>query len=114
MKLAIVGSRSIRSFNLQPHIRSDTTHIITGGADGIDTIAEQYASASGLTLTIIRPDYLSYGRRAPLLRNVAIAKACDAMLAVWDGQSSGTAHALEQARRDDRPTTTITVPSNGT
>ena len=43
MKLLIVGSRSITDFDLQGHIPPETDLIISGGANGVDTLAEQYA-----------------------------------------------------------------------
>ena len=43
MKLLIVGSRSIEDFDLSPYIPSDVDVIISGGASGVDTLAERYA-----------------------------------------------------------------------
>lgn len=43
MKLLIVGSRSIKEFDLSPHISEETEVILSGGAMGIDRLAEEYA-----------------------------------------------------------------------
>lgn len=43
MRVLIVGSRSIKNFNLAQVVPSDTKLIISGGANGIDKIAEKYA-----------------------------------------------------------------------
>ena len=40
MKLLIAGSRSITDFELAPYIPSDTDTIISGGAAGVDGVAE--------------------------------------------------------------------------
>ena len=40
MKLLIVGSRSITDFDLSPYISDDVDMIISGDANGIDTLAE--------------------------------------------------------------------------
>lgn len=40
MKLLVVGSRSIENFDLSPYIDTNVSAIISGGACGIDTIAE--------------------------------------------------------------------------
>ena len=53
MKLLIVGSRSIKEYDLEKHIPKETTMIITGGADGIDTLAEKYADKKHI---FISPD----------------------------------------------------------
>ena len=42
MKLLIVGSRSIKNFDLSEYIPKETELIISGGATGIDSIAENY------------------------------------------------------------------------
>ena len=39
MKLLIVGSRSIQDFDLSAYISENTELIISGGAQGVDTLA---------------------------------------------------------------------------
>ena len=43
MKLLIAGSRSITNFDISPYIPPDTDLIISGGAGGVNTLAESYA-----------------------------------------------------------------------
>lgn len=43
MKLLIAGSRSISEFDITPYIPEGTDHIISGGAAGVDALAEKYA-----------------------------------------------------------------------
>jgi hypothetical protein len=66
MKLLIVGSRSITEFDLSPYISADIDTIISGGANGIDSLAEQYADLHRLSKYILRPRYDLYKRSAPL------------------------------------------------
>lgn len=75
------------------------TEICSGGATGADKLAERYAIERGIPTRIFLPDYATYGRRAPLVRNQAIVGAASVVLAFWDGKSPGTAHALRLARR---------------
>lgn len=42
MKLAIIGSRNIIDIDLAKYINDEVTLIISGGAIGIDTLAENY------------------------------------------------------------------------
>ena len=44
MKTLIAGSRGIDTFDLSPYVPKDTTLIISGGAKGIDALAEEYAN----------------------------------------------------------------------
>ena len=55
MKLLIAGSRSIKEFDLSPYITDDVDTILTGGADGIDKLAEKYADSHGIEKIIIKP-----------------------------------------------------------
>ena len=43
MKLLIVGSRSITDFDLSAYISAEVDTVISGGAIGIDSLAERYA-----------------------------------------------------------------------
>ena len=101
MRLCIVGSRSLKSMRLekleallQEHLPNgfEVTEVISGGAVGIDALAEQYADAHGITKTIIRPDYARYGKRAPLVRNDEMLNMADFVLLIWDGESHGSSY----------------------
>ena len=107
MKLLIVGSRSITDFDLSPHISPDVDTIISGGASGIDSLAEQYADACRLSKYIVRPCYELYGRAAPLKRNEKMVDMCDAVLVIWDGHSKGTQYTIKYTKRSNKPITII-------
>lgn len=102
MKLLIVGSRSISNFDLTGYIPADTDYIISGGAKGIDTIAEQYADLHGIKKTVIRPQYEKFGKVAPLKRNEQMVELCDTVLAIWDGKSKGTKYTVSYAKKKDK------------
>ena len=70
------------------------TEIVSGGAKGADALGKRYAQENGLKYTEFAPDYARYQRRAPLMRNVEIAEYSDYVIALWDGKSRGTAHAI--------------------
>ena len=89
MKLLIVGSRSITEFDLSQYIGTDVDTVISGGAEGIDSLAERYADLHRLSKYIVRPRYDLYGRAAPLKRNEQMVDMADAVLVVWDGISKG-------------------------
>ena len=103
MKLLVVGSRSIMSFDLSPYISDDVDTIISGGADGIDTFAEKYADIHRLSKYIVRPRYDIYGRAAPIKRNEQMVDMADAVLIIWDGHSKGTQYTLKYAEKKNKP-----------
>ena len=102
MKLLIVGSRSITDFDLSPYIQADVDTIISGGACGIDHLAEQYADMHHLSKYIIRPRYDLYGRAAPLKRNEQMVDIADAVLIIWDKHSKGTRYTLQYTKKTNR------------
>ena len=99
MKLLIAGSRSIKDFDLSPYIPKDTELIISGGACGIDTLAEQYADKMKISKLVLYPNYNRYKKGAPLKRNEQMVDICDSVLVVWDGTSGGTKHTIDYARK---------------
>lgn len=101
MKTAIVGSRSFTSeYEFVINIaRYNITHIISGGAIGADTLAEEYADTFGIPKTIIKPEWSKFGRVAGFVRNKQIVDSCEQLIAFWDGYSKGTADTITYARK---------------
>lgn len=103
MKVLICGSRNITDPALVSQAVSHSgitpTHIISGGAKGIDRLAAYaYAVSRGIGFTEYPADWERYGKRAGFIRNYAMVGAADAVIAVWDGESPGTKHSVEFAR----------------
>ncbi len=100
MKIAIVGSRDFRNFDMvNTYVNSlpDDTVIVSGGARGVDTCAEIAAKKRGLR-TIIHPaDWNKHGKKAGFLRNSDIVNDADKVVAFWDGKSRGTKHSIDLA-----------------
>lgn len=109
MKLLIAGSRSITDFDISPYIPADTEMIISGGASGVDAIAEQYADKKKISKLIMRPQYNLYRRAAPIKRNKSMVELCDKVLIFWDGVSKGTKYTIDYANKLGKPIDVITV-----
>ena len=109
MKLLIVGSRSITNFDLSPYITENVDTVISGGAGGVDSLAEQYADLHHLSKYILRPRYDLYGRAAPLKRNEQMVDIADALLVIWDGRSKGTQHTLKYAEKMKKQVTLVVI-----
>ena len=98
MKVAIIGSISIRPTDIGTYI-SDGDEIVSGGASGVDSCAEEYARKNELRLTVFLPQYERYGRAAPIVRNKQIVDYADRIVAFWDGKSKGTLSVIKYAEK---------------
>ena len=107
MKLLIAGSRSITEFDLSPYVSYEVDTIISGGAGGIDSLAEKYADSHRISKYVLRPKYKLYGRSAPLKRNKEMIDMADAVLIIWDGLSKGTEYTLKYTEKIKKPYTLI-------
>ena len=97
MKLLIVGSRSIDDFDLSAYVLPEVDTIISGGARGVDSLAEQYADSRRISKDVIRPNYL-------------MVDMADAVLVIWDGRSKGTQYILDYAKKNNKPLIVVCVP----
>ncbi len=103
MKLLIAGSRTIESFDLKSYIPEGVTSIISGGAKGIDKLAEKYADENNIPKIVVLPEYEKYGRAAPIKRDDLMVDMADSVLVIWDGVSKGSRHTIEYAKKKNKP-----------
>lgn len=102
MHVAIVGSREFpEPEKVRDYVNSlDVgTVVVSGGASGVDSWAEEAARARGLEVMIFPADWRTYGKRAGMIRNQQIVLAADIVVAFHDGVSKGTAHTIKMARK---------------
>ena len=90
-------------------MKGDVDTIISGGADGIDSLAEQYADMHRISKYILRPRYDLYGRAAPIKRNEQMVDIADEVLVIWDSQSKGTRYTLKYAQKKNKPTILVQI-----
>jgi hypothetical protein len=110
MKTAVIGSRSFGDYALLREVldRYPITQIVSGGSIGADQLAEHYAQEKALPMLIYKPDYKQFGKDALLIRNQTMIDVADQVVAFWDGDSPGTAHALEYAHQQGKKVSIIT------
>lgn len=106
-KVAVVGSREITDYLFVAErldyflqdIKGGVV-IVSGGAKGVDTLAEQYAEEKGYKTEIYLPDYEKYsGKVAPIKRNTTIMENSEYCIAFTKDDSKGTANAISEANR---------------
>lgn len=75
------------------------TAVVCGEAPGADTLGRQWADQRDIPVLSFPADWKAHGKAAGPIRNEQMADSADALLALWDGQSKGTAHMITTARR---------------
>jgi len=105
LKLAVIGSRSFVDYDYMCGILKwfDIHQIISGGAQGADLLAKQYAKENKILYKEFPPDWNKYGKSAGYIRNKQIIDAADEVAAFWDGISKGTKHSLDIAEENGKP-----------
>lgn len=90
--------------------RDPTIVIVSGGARGVDTWAEEEARRLGLTVEIYQADWKGLGRGAGMIRNKQLVQVADRILAFWDKTSRGTAHTIKLAKEAKKPCFVVEDP----
>ena len=109
VKLAIVGSRTFKDYNiLEKHILDlykieDIELIISGGAIGADTLGDEFAKKYNILMKPYLPDWKKYGNRAGMIRNEHIIRNADKVIAFFDGRSPGTSNSISIAQKLNIP-----------
>lgn len=102
MKVIIAGSRTIDSYRVVDDAIKEAAfpiaEVVAGGAPGVDALAERWAVINEIPLKLFPAEWGSWGSAAGFYRNRQMAEYADALIAVWDGKSKGTANMIEQAK----------------
>jgi len=118
MKTIIAGSRWIENYDIVcqaiDESEFDITEIVSGKANGVDTLGENWATAHDIPIAsfpanwsnlktkgaVIRTGkYGKYNAAAGPLRNKKMAEYAEALILVWDGVSRGSKNMLELGRK---------------
>lgn len=102
MKVIIAGGRDFTNYALvEDAIKCsafEITQVVSGKAKGVDTLGEVWALANNVPVEAFPADWSQHGRAAGPIRNREMAEYADALIAIWDGESKGTANMIQQAR----------------
>lgn len=105
MKVIVAGSRDIYNYMLvrrainEAPFSGEITQIVSGVALGVDTLGEQWAMNNDIKIKQFPALWEEHGRSAGFRRNRKMAYYADALIAVWDGQSKGTADMIKVAAK---------------
>lgn len=107
MKVIIAGGRDIEDYDAVlkavADAKFDIDTVVSGGATGVDTLALRYARENGIFSMVFPANWKGYGRRAGPMRNQEMAEHADALIAVWDGESTGTKDMINRMVKANKP-----------
>lgn len=106
MKTIIAGSRTIKDPKILEKViqvqkmsgLGNITEVVCGCAAGVDYLGKFWAQDNNIPVKYFPADWNKHGKRAGFVRNIAMAKYADALLAIWDGESKGTHHMIRTAQ----------------
>lgn len=106
----ISGSRTITDYKvvenaikMSPWYGSIDT-VFVGDAKGIDALVVQWCKENGITYRIFKAKWKTYGKGAGPIRNEEmIMMGGEALIAIWDGESRGTADMIRRAKTHQLP-----------
>jgi len=102
MKTIIAGSRTITDYETVVDAISTSgfpiSEVVCGGASGVDSLGELYAFHNAVPCKKFPAKWHLYGKKAGHIRNQEMADYAEALIAVWDGVSTGTADMIARAQ----------------
>lgn len=113
ISVIVAGSRSIEEYDKTQHaiertfehaveqsLAADVLEVVSGTADGPDSHGETWASRRGVPVERFPADWDEHGKAAGPIRNQQMAEYADVLVAVWDGESSGTENMIDTALQE--------------
>lgn len=104
MKCIIAGTRDISHYEFvrlcieRCPWHDEITEVVSGDCRGVDVCGAVWGNDRGLPVRKFPADWKAYGFSAGPLRNRQMAEYADALIAIWDGESRGTANMIKTAR----------------
>lgn len=107
MKVIVAGSRSINDRAEVARAIESTklkiTEMVIGSSRGVDAAAETYANVIHANIKSFPSEAEKYGQPAGKIRNEQMAKYADALIAIWDGESTGTKDMIRAMNKAGKP-----------
>ena len=124
MKVAIVGDRNVKDYSvIEKAVKQsgfDITEVVSGGANGVDSLAERWASDNGIPCKVFKADWNNievkgsvvavnkwgrkYNKMAGFMRNQKIVDYAEAVIAIQpNGPTSGTQDTIRKTKKTKKP-----------
>lgn len=101
MNIVFTGHRNgIANINDLESIKNDYVDAtwVHGGAVGFDSQVHKYAKENKIPVIVFFPNYKTYGKQAPLIRNDEMLNVANLLVALYDGRKyGGTFYTIRKA-----------------
>lgn len=107
-KIVIAGGRDFDDFEGMSKILDKIDwgpedEIVSGTADGADTLGERYALVNEIKVKKFPAKWNQFGRKAGFLRNEEMARYCTGGIIFWDGKSKGSRSMIYLLNKESKP-----------
>lgn len=106
-RVIVAGGRDFNDYELLEstldelfcHLGDVDIQIVCGEARGADTLGKRYAQEHNIPVVSFPAQWDRYGKSAGYKRNVEMAGYANMLVAFWDGESKGTKHMIDTAKK---------------
>lgn len=116
MKTIIAGSRTITDYQAVKNAIEwsgfKITEVVSGHCRGVDLLGERWAKENKIpvkTFEVTQEEWKALGKSAGPIRNAKMAVHGEQLIAIQEGQSSGTAHMIKLAKSKKIPIFLLSV-----
>ena len=104
MRVIITGGRDFDDYELLREkcnnilSKQSDVEIVSGAANGADTLGEQYAEECRLEVKLFPVDFDKFGVKADMVQAMEMAMYSDCIIAFWDGKIGRTEGLIKMAQ----------------
>lgn len=103
----IAGSRDITDYEIVKKAVAESgfefNEVVSGLADGVDSLGEQYAKDHGLDINGAPADWDTHGKKAGILRNIEMGDYAKKAIVIIKNNSRGSTHMAEYMTKLGKP-----------
>lgn len=100
MRVIVAGTRTMKYQKVIDDAISNSafeiTEVVSGNCVGVDRLGEEWAKKNNVPVKLF-PYQRQFGMAGGPVRNTAMAKYAQALIAFWDGKSKGTKDMILKA-----------------
>ncbi len=109
--MIIAGSRTVKNYSFVKSLienvvnfhKLNITEIVSGTADGVDKLGEDWAREIGIPIHTFPANWKLHGRAAGPIRNEEMGNYADAAIVIIENNSRGSANMISVMKKLEKP-----------